>query len=79
MGTTQAHRHSMFLMGQWKAATACGPNGGNCVEVSRVLDEHICVRDSKRRDGSTLVFPTANWLKFIDANKPAVALRTPVD
>jgi hypothetical protein len=73
MGTTQAGLHSnAFPSGQWKVPTACGPNGGNCVEVNRGLAGHVGVRDSKRRDGPILAFSAANWRTFVDVSKRTV-------
>ena len=45
--------------------------GGNCVEVARLDDETIGVRDSKNPDGVVLRFTRAEWAAFLDG----VALR----
>ncbi|SFS71147.1 DUF397 domain-containing protein [Saccharopolyspora flava] len=50
----------------WGSAAACGPNGGNCVEVNLTVPGHVGVRDSKRLTGDvTLDFDTASWRRFL--------------
>ncbi|OLT11065.1 hypothetical protein BJF78_27800 [Pseudonocardia sp. CNS-139] len=40
----------------------------NCVEC-RVAPERVHVRDSKHRDGPSLVFPSDEWRVFVNATK----------
>jgi hypothetical protein len=58
-----------FAEGAWGAATFCGPNGGNCVEVNLGSRGVVGVRDSKSAAGAPLVFGGAGWGAFLDATK----------
>jgi hypothetical protein len=53
--------------GAWKAATSCGPNGGNCVEVNLGARGFAGLRDSKSAAGPVLVFGVGKWRAFLDA------------
>jgi hypothetical protein len=53
----------------WQAATFCGPNGGNCVEVNRGARGLIGIRDSKPAAGPLLAFVDPEWGAFLDAAK----------
>ena len=53
--------------GAWKAATSCGPNGGNCVEVNLGARGSAGLRDSKSAAGPVLVFGIEYWRAFLDA------------
>ncbi|MFY1692417.1 DUF397 domain-containing protein [Plantactinospora sp. WMMB782] len=45
---------------------------GNCVEVADDLAGVVAVRDSKDRDGATLVFAPSAWRAFVaEARRPA--------
>ncbi len=37
----------------------------NCVEVSRMPDGRVAVRDSKNREGPLLTFTSAQWARFV--------------
>lgn len=50
---------------KWRKATRSGQNG-QCVEVARLADDQIGVRDSKRPDGAVLRFTQAEWDAFLD-------------
>jgi hypothetical protein len=50
----------------WKKASKSGSNGGQCVEVARLDDATIGVRDSKNPDGPVLRFTRAEWDAFLD-------------
>jgi Domain of unknown function (DUF397) len=50
----------------WRKSTFSGGNGGACVEVARNLPGIVAVRDSKDREGSTLVFASEEWRVFLD-------------
>ncbi|WP_433868790.1 DUF397 domain-containing protein [Saccharopolyspora sp. CA-218241] len=52
----------------WRTAQACGPNGGNCVEVNLTRHDAVGVRDTKRATGDVaLVFGNADWRAFLDS------------
>lgn len=53
--------------GGWVAAAACGPNGGNCVEVNLGAAGFAGLRDSKRPTGPVLVFTGREWAAFLEA------------
>ncbi|HSX02386.1 MAG TPA: DUF397 domain-containing protein [Candidatus Saccharimonadia bacterium] len=48
---------------QWRKSQLSGAIG-NCVEVAFV-DHHVAVRDTKDRDGGTLLFTQAEWAAFV--------------
>ena len=41
-------------------------SNGNCVQVTRLLDGQIGVRDSKNPEGAMLRFSRAEWHAFLD-------------
>ena len=50
----------------WHKSTRSGGNGGDCVEVAVNLPGIVAVRDSKDREGHTLVFTPTQWTTFLD-------------
>jgi hypothetical protein len=50
---------------KWHKSTRSGGNGGNCVEVADNLPGIVAVRDTKDRDGGTLIFTHAEWAAFV--------------
>lgn len=52
---------------QWRKSSLSG-DGPSCVEVAFV-DDVVAVRDTKDREGGTLVFPRSEWATFIDGIK----------
>ena len=48
----------------WHKSTRSGANG-DCVEVADNLPGVVAVRDTKNRDGGTLVFTHDEWVAFI--------------
>lgn len=50
---------------RWVKSSYSGPTGGNCVEVARLGDGLVAVRDSRRTAGPALVFPVREWRAFI--------------
>jgi hypothetical protein len=51
---------------EWRKSSFSGSNGGGCVEVARNLPGIIAVRDSKDREGPSLVFTPGEWRAFLD-------------
>ncbi|WP_219471481.1 DUF397 domain-containing protein [Nonomuraea rhizosphaerae] len=49
---------------QWRTSSRC--NNGNCVEVARISDNTIGVRDNKVQNGPVLTFTIAEWRKFVN-------------
>lgn len=57
--------HEELSGAPWRKSSRSNGNGGNnCVEVAR-LPEAVAVRDSKDRDGPSLIFTRAEWAAFI--------------
>ena len=48
----------------WTKSSYSGGQGGNCVEVARVLPGLVAVRDSNDAEGPVLEFTPAQWLAF---------------
>jgi hypothetical protein len=64
------------LSADWRKSTYSGGNGGNCVEVARVLPEAVAVRDSKYPDGPQLITSPAAWQVFmasVKAGRPGLS------
>ncbi|MEV7005533.1 DUF397 domain-containing protein [Streptosporangium sp. NPDC051022] len=53
----------------WVKSSLSGPNGGNCVEVARLVGGRVGVRDSKNRSGPALVFASGEWAAFVESVK----------
>jgi hypothetical protein len=51
---------------RWRKSTRSGNNGGACVEVADNLPGRVLVRDTKDRDGGTLIFGPDAWRAFVD-------------
>lgn len=49
----------------WKKSSYSGGNGGDCVEVATNLPNIVAVRDSKHREGPTLIFTHDDWKSFL--------------
>jgi hypothetical protein len=47
----------------WRKAQASS-NNGNCVEVAKLPDGGVAVRDSKDQGGAVLQFTQAEWVAF---------------
>jgi hypothetical protein len=52
----------------WKKSTRSGVDS-NCVEVATNLPDGIAVRDTKNREGGTLLFTHAEWEAFLGGAK----------
>jgi hypothetical protein len=53
----------------WRKSSRSNGNGGECVEVADLPDGSRAVRDSKHREGPTLLFTPAEWQAFVDGVK----------
>ncbi|MEV7005535.1 DUF397 domain-containing protein [Streptosporangium sp. NPDC051022] len=53
----------------WVKSSLSGANEGNCVEVARLAQGRVGVRDSKDRSGPALVFAPGEWAAFVESVK----------
>ena len=66
------HRYNPFVMADvcssgWRRASACGPDGGNCVEVNLAVAGLVAVRDSKPPRSPVFIFDDHEWRCFLTA------------
>jgi hypothetical protein len=54
---------------RWTKSSHSGPTGGNCVEVARLDDSLVAVRNSRHPSGPALVFTALEWEAFVDGAK----------
>jgi hypothetical protein len=54
---------------RWTKSSLSGPTGGNCVEVARLGDGQVAVRNSRHPSGPALVFTAAEWDAFVRGAK----------
>jgi hypothetical protein len=52
---------------RWVKSTRSGPTGGNCVEVARLGDGQVAVRNSRHPAGPALLFGREQWTAFVAA------------
>jgi len=52
------------ISGRWVKSSYSGPQG-NCVEIARISDGGVAVRNSRHPDGPALVFTAAEWDAFL--------------
>jgi hypothetical protein len=50
---------------RWMKSSRSGPTGGNCVEVARLDDGRVAVRNSRYPAGPALVFTQLEWDAFV--------------
>ncbi|MFG1879936.1 DUF397 domain-containing protein [Sphaerisporangium sp. NPDC049003] len=62
-GTTGTH-HLDLSRTVWRKSSRSQGQGNNCVEVARV-DDRYALRDSKNRDGGSLIIDRAGWNAFL--------------
>ncbi|GII76357.1 hypothetical protein Sru01_13390 [Sphaerisporangium rufum] len=53
------------LPARWRKSSYSGGNGGSCVEVARLGDGRIAIRDSKNI-GPLLILNRIDWCTFLD-------------
>ncbi|MEV4093381.1 DUF397 domain-containing protein [Streptosporangium saharense] len=53
----------------WRKSTLSAGDGGDCVEVARLGEGHVGVRDSKNVTGPALAFTTTGWESFVKGVK----------
>lgn len=53
----------------WRKSSRSSSNGGDCVEVATNLLGVVAVRDTKNRDGGTLLFTPNEWKAFLGGAK----------
>jgi hypothetical protein len=51
---------------KWRKSSFSNPSG-NCVEMGRLPDRRVAIRDSRFPDGPALIFTPAEWLPFLAA------------
>ncbi len=51
---------------QWRKSRFSNPSG-NCVEIARLPDRRVAVRDSRDPGGPALIFAPAAWSAFLRA------------
>lgn len=54
---------------RFRKSSRSNGNGGACVEVADLPDGSRAVRDSKDRQGLTLLFTPAEWQAFVEGVK----------
>ncbi|MFJ9686060.1 DUF397 domain-containing protein [Streptomyces bacillaris] len=50
----------------WRKSSYSNSDGGDCVEVADGLPGVVPVRDSKRPEGSAVIFGASAWAAFVD-------------
>jgi hypothetical protein len=54
---------------RWVKSSRSGPTGGNCVEVARLDDGHVAIRNSRYPSGPALVFTPQEWDAFVGGTR----------
>lgn len=54
---------------RWRKSSHSSSNEGNCVEVARLADGRVAIRDSKRPEQSPIVVGVGDFAAFIHALK----------
>ncbi len=51
----------------WRVSSRSSSGGGNCVEAGPFTDRtsRVAIRDTKDRDGGTIIVTTAPWTAFL--------------
>jgi hypothetical protein len=53
----------------WRKSSRSGPQGGNCVEIARLPDGQVAIRNSRHPAGPVLLFTPAEWTAFLAGAK----------
>jgi Domain of unknown function (DUF397) len=61
------HPHALAEV-RWRKSRHSN-NNGNCVETAFLADGRVAVRDSKDREGPTLIYTPPEWHAFIKGAK----------
>lgn len=64
MSTLPDATNASEIAGPWVKSSFSGPQG-NCVEIARLRDGAVAVRNSRHPDGPALVFTRAEWDAFV--------------
>jgi hypothetical protein len=54
---------------QWHKSRRSGPQGGNCVEIARLADGQMAIRNSRYPTGPALLFTPSEWDAFLGGAK----------
>ncbi len=55
---------SQLPVAEWRKSSFSNPSG-NCVEIGRLPDRRLAVRNSRFPDGPALIFTPAQWQPFL--------------
>ncbi len=53
----------------WRKSSRSGPQGGNCVEIARLPNGQVAIRNSRHPAGPALVFTPGEWAAFLGGAK----------
>jgi len=53
----------------WRKSRRSGPQGGNCVEIAKLADGQVAIRNSRHPAGPALVFSPDEWAAFVGGAK----------
>jgi Domain of unknown function (DUF397) len=53
----------------WRKSSRSGPQGGNCIEIARLPDGQVAIRNSRHQAGPALVFTSEEWSAFVTGTK----------
>jgi hypothetical protein len=53
----------------WRKSRRSGPQGGNCVEIARLPNGQVAIRNSRHPAGPALLFTRAEWTAFLAGAK----------
>ena len=51
----------------WRKSSWSGPQGGNCVELAKLPDGQVAIRNSRHPSGPALVFTPGEWEAYSKA------------